>query len=302
MGFMDWLTGTLSQQDYNNIGQVQAPDASNYQIAGMQGYQNQLGSLGQQAAGNQINTAQAQQTRGQQEQNLGQLQAQANGTGPSYAQQFMQQNQQAALRSQQAQALSSQAGATPGLAYRGLMNAQGALQSQMASQGALMKVQEQQQAQQALAQQLTSVRSQDFGQAQGVAQQNSQNIQQQGNLAGMGFNANAQQTNNNMQMQNLQTQIQSQKRAQDLQQAQAQAAESGTLVKGLMGMGSSVLGGIATGGMMGLLGGGAGSFANGAGQAVSGDMLNSMGSNSQGNQYGTYVDPYSSNGSMGRQY
>lgn len=225
MSWWDDITGTISDETYANLPQVSGVNRADYQIQGLPDYLASLAGM-QGQPGIQLNTANADQMRTQQMANIGQLQGRAAGTVPSPAQVFLQNQQQGAMRNLQAQALSQQAGNSPGLAFRGLMNAQGALQAQAAAQGALMQQQDQQQAQLALAQQLAGVRSQDLGQAGAVAVQEHQNRQFQQGLVNNQFQMANAQTGNNIAAGQDQRQLDMYNRNQQLLRAQQQAQQA----------------------------------------------------------------------------
>lgn len=269
--FLDWMTGTMSDSAYNALPQVSAPNASAYQL-GLGGYQNQLAGLTQQAGGLGFDTTNMNADRGSQMANIGQLQVQAAGQGPSPAQVMLQQNQQAALRNMQAQALTSQAGSMPGLAFRGLMNAQGALQAQNAAQGALMQQQSQQQAQLQLAQQLSSLRQQDFGQASAVTQNQRQNLYDQAGFVGQQAGMQQAQGQANMDLNRAQIANQMYARSQAQARQQALASENQMLMRGLGAAAGTGLGALAGGPMGAMVGGQLGGSLFGGGGGANGGL------------------------------
>lgn len=103
------------------------------------------------------------------------LQAKAAGTAPSVAEQTLRTGQDTAFRQALAQA-ASQRGGNVGLAQRSAFQNAANLQGQLAGQGALARLQEQEQAQNSLGQALMQGRQQDLGVA---------GLQQQRNLANL---------------------------------------------------------------------------------------------------------------------
>lgn len=177
------------------MNQFQATAPVNaYQTPGMQDFS---GAMGQ-------GLANSNQARGNQDQLIAALQQQAAGTGgPSPAQQMLSQ----ALSQNQAQAagtIGSQRGINPGLAARMAVNQQANMGQQAAGQGALMRSQEQLNAQGMLGQALQGQRQQDLGQY-GQAGQMYMQGNQLNQLTGAqnaGFNLGAQQINAGVAQQN----------------------------------------------------------------------------------------------------
>lgn len=93
------------------------------------------------------------------------LQAQSSGQGPSLAQMQLQQGTDQALAAQAAQAASAR-GVDPALAQRLALQNSANIQQQQAGQSGMLRLQEQQQSQNALAQALQGARSQDLNVAQ----------------------------------------------------------------------------------------------------------------------------------------
>lgn len=123
-----------------------------------------------------MDVAQQEQARAQQMQLAQALSLQASGQGPSLAQAQMNQAQDAMIRQQQAQAASMRGGVNPMLLARGMQQQNAISGQQLAQSAGVMRLQEQQAAQQQLANVLQSSREQDIGLA---GQQASLGVQQQ---------------------------------------------------------------------------------------------------------------------------
>lgn len=227
------------------------------------------------AAANQFNTSKAYDNGANRSQTalMTQLAAQANGTGPSLASQQLQQGEQANIAGTMAQ-LASQRGAANPLMQRTALEANQNSQAATNQQAANARIQEQYNAQNALAGVSNNVANQGLaqrGQDIGVDAQNA-NLAQGANLATYGGNLqtnlnqghiNAGQATGNA---NLQAGYNSlgaqyaglgvQAQGINAQIAQSNAANSQKTVGGLLGAGGAVLGGMAAGGT-GLFGAGA---------------------------------------------
>lgn len=144
--------------------------------------------------------------RGQQYGALGMLQAQAMGLAPSAAQIQLQQGMQSGLAQQLALAASQRGATNASLAQRGVMNNAAGLGQQVNSQTALLRAQEQAQAQQTYANALAGYRGQDI-----TAAKNQADLGQAANM----FNAGATQQ---MSLANMQAQNQNQQYYAGMQQ------------------------------------------------------------------------------------
>lgn len=147
-----------------------------------------------------INNGQSDATRMQQNQLVGQLQAQAAGTGPSLASGILKQGTDRTLAGQAALA-ATQGASNPALAQRQLAGNAIVANQQLAQASAQQRMQDQINAQNQLGGVLSGVRGQDQSQAFNQAQLNQQSLQanlanqQQVNIANQGAQLGVQQNN-----------------------------------------------------------------------------------------------------------
>lgn len=118
----------------------------------------------------QMNMAPQDQFRQGQTGLVGQLQQQAAGQGPSLGTQMLQQGNEQNIQAANALAASARGNMNPALLQRNVMNTAAQGGQNVAQQAATMRIQEQQAAQNQLAQALQSARGQDIGAAQANAQ------------------------------------------------------------------------------------------------------------------------------------
>lgn len=252
MGFLsdagNWLTGGVSQSDYNSLPGVQAPQQSQYQIQGLGAYQNTQNQLNNQLPSAPNLTGATQGTMDQQTQMQQYLQSVAMGKQPTAADQLLQNSQAQGARQLQAGTVSA-GGMNPALAMRQLFAQQATQQGNMAGQAAQQKLQEQQQYSQLAGQSSQALYSEQFqNQQQQFANQMGLN-QAQSQYAQNIFDSNRAQTSFNTQYQQNQTAYQEYMRSQQYQQMQNNAAARGALVRGVLTAGATVAGG-AIGGML----------------------------------------------------
>lgn len=192
-------------------------------------YNSALKQLMSQGALNPVNFEQSNQVSGQQNQLAQMLMAQAQGNGPSIAQNQLKQATDQNIQ-QNAGLLASQKGINPALAARQILNNQATMGQQAAGQGALLRAQEQLGAQGALGNALGTQRQQDIGQSLGQTQAGLSQVQGLGGLQN-------QQNSVNVQNQNASDAL-NQKTAED------NAKRGGGLLGGLLGgVGSALTGG-----------------------------------------------------------
>lgn len=125
---------------------TQNPDAAtNFNNTQSAAYQQALTQLGQGALQTQLNTTNVNADRANTLQSIGAIQnlAQGNFGSNDPATIALQQAGQGALRNMQSATADAAASSSPNLAYSNLLNSQGALQSQLAQQGALARANEQ---------------------------------------------------------------------------------------------------------------------------------------------------------------
>lgn len=169
--------------------------AADFNSQEAQAYQKALTDLAAQATGVSLDTTQQQADRQSWLQSINSIQQLASGNFAANdpAAVALQQAGQNALRNLQAQTATAAASSSPNLAYNGLLNANGALQSQLAQAGALQRANEQLSAQQALPGLFSNLNTQDISTAATKAGLQLQGIQTAGSIltgsAGVGQNA-----------------------------------------------------------------------------------------------------------------
>jgi len=226
-----------------NAWMFKGPDYSNIQKAS--------GNIASGSQGFTANSGAVNNAMGQQQGVFNQLQNIAQGKGPSVAQQQMNQGLNQAAANAQSAALGSQAGVTPGMTQRNILNAMQAQNTGVIAQGGLQRAQEQQAA---------------LGQMGGVSNQMTQGqlgLSQQGIEA-----ANASQQNQlaalsqQQQMANAQYQANLNQYSAKQQYGQAmygaQTAQNQANASNWQGLGGTLLNaaGLAAGGIIGGMGGG----------------------------------------------
>lgn len=139
------LTGTLTDEQNKSLPQLVGPNASNYQIPGMQQYTDTLTGIGNGLAANQTPnfTDQNAGQMGNQTALQAYMQNVAMGRAPSAADAMLQTAQTNANRAQQSNAVSN-GGMNPALAQRYSAGAQAGIQGDIAGKSAMQKLQEQQ--------------------------------------------------------------------------------------------------------------------------------------------------------------
>jgi len=238
----------LAFNGYNQAQQQKDPNAGTY-VNDFRGYNAQ----GSNAA--QINTANSNQDRGNQQALAGQLGLAAQGMGPSAAQAQLAQSTDANVKNAAALSAAAGAGGSAGAARYNAANQAGELNAQAGNQSAQLAAQQQQQAQGALGNLYAGMSSQDAQNAQAQAGLNQQtalaNAQAQ-NQAGQ-FNSQSQQNLAGLQGaqyqfgQNFQKSEQDQYNQAIAGQAATQAANStfgvpNTIISGVLSAGSSAAG------------------------------------------------------------
>ncbi len=175
--------GNLDPGKRPEYGSVNAPDASALQQIDVSQYKMPAGQTAP-----QLNMSPQDQFRAQQLQLTNQLSNQAQGIGPSVAQNQLRQGQSANLAATMAQLASARGGANPGLARQALQTSAN-INNQTNQQAATARLQEQMQAAGLLGQVSGAARGQDIG----IAGQNAQLQQgfqdQQQKYLAMGLNA-----------------------------------------------------------------------------------------------------------------
>ncbi len=262
----------------NKEGQLQT-DKFNQQQGNIADDRNRLSNLNSPFAKNttvgpaaQINMAPQNEVRDNQNQLVSQLQAQANGTGPSLASNILKQGTDRNLAGQAALAASApQGGTNPALLARGL-SAQTVMANQtLAQQVAQQRMAEQINAQNQLGAVLGNQRGQDIGLATSQADLNQQALINQSNLnnntslanLSAGVNTNGQNIQAALGLNNLglnavngQAGAVLASDAQDIQQDQWKQAQESAMalgnaagINGMIGAGIGAVGNIATGGL-----------------------------------------------------
>lgn len=272
----------LNKNDYDNQIQDQQVQAQN------NGLLSKFSTVNSPSAGQvQINPNAGVQNANSQQQLVGQLQSQANGTGPDLAAGILRQGTDRTLAGQAAMA-ATQGATNPALAQRQLATNAILANQQLAQQAAQTRIQEQQNAQNQLGSVLTNARGQDIGLAEnqagltqgtnlanlnaGVAT-NAQNLQGAStfNQQGLAYDQDVRQALQNYNgQQSTNTQNTNQLNESALEdyykrQQQAQAAQNSAIGGLISGIGSVALGAatgggsLAAQGIMGALSSGGGS-------------------------------------------
>lgn len=177
------IAGDLDPTKKPNYGEMGMPDPAALQQIDASKYSMPTGQ-----AAPQLNTSPQDQFRAQQLQLANQLSNQAQGIGPSVAQNQLRRGQSANLAATMAQLASARGGANPGLARQAIQTSAN-IQNQTNQAAATARLQEQMLAAGLLGQVAGSARGQDIGVAGQNAQlqQGFQDLQQK--YAGMGLNA-----------------------------------------------------------------------------------------------------------------
>lgn len=209
------MSSAISPNPSSGAPGTQAPNQAAYQVPDASGLQQSI-SNSQQMPGVAPDFTQLNQTIGQQQGFLGQLQAIANGTDQTAGQQMVAQGIQQAQTQSQGAVQAAGRGINPAEALRAQQGAQQGASMQIRAQGAQLQANQQIVAQQQAAQLMGTIQQEQYNQQQLSlqAQQSNQNFQQ--TALGQEFALSQMQQSANMAYQNALNQYQTQLRQQQI--------------------------------------------------------------------------------------